>query len=76
MIIKSAVIVNDIPISSREIILNNFNKGKFNILISVDDANEILKSDSKNINKNPGILRGIDFKNVRTVVNYEFPKNI
>ncbi|MCD7453770.1 DEAD-box ATP-dependent RNA helicase 16 [Datura stramonium] len=88
--IKSAVLNAELPQSSRLHILEEFNAGLFDYLIAtdesrsegkeqVDDQNGREQKKSKKHRKNKldaefGVVRGIDFKNVHTVINYEMPQ--
>ncbi|KAJ1697527.1 hypothetical protein LUZ63_006039 [Rhynchospora breviuscula] len=88
--IKSAVLNAELPQNSRIHILEEFNAGLFDYLIATDDshskekeqANKESKSKSKNSKKRLkqnldsefGVVRGIDFKNVYTVVNFDMPQ--
>ncbi|KMZ61290.1 ATP dependent RNA helicase [Zostera marina] len=87
--IRSAVLNAELPQNSRHHILEAFNAGIFDYLITTD----IRKTDdqssrkgqhkekhSKKNNKQKadvefGVVRGIDFKNVFTVINYDMPRN-
>ncbi|XP_015067075.1 DEAD-box ATP-dependent RNA helicase 16 [Solanum pennellii] len=88
--IKSAVLNAELPQSSRLHILEEFNAGLFDYLIAtdesqsegkekVDDQNGSERKKSKKHRKHKldaefGVVRGIDFKNVHTVINYEMPQ--
>ncbi|KAG6394283.1 hypothetical protein SASPL_144867 [Salvia splendens] len=85
--IKSAVLNAELPQNSRLHILEEFNAGLFDYLIATDDrqaAEELndkethaskkqSKKHSKKLDAEFGVVRGIDFKNVYTVVNYDMP---
>ncbi|KZV24948.1 DEAD-box ATP-dependent RNA helicase 16-like [Dorcoceras hygrometricum] len=89
--IKSAVLNAELPQNSRLHILEEFNAGLFDYLIATDDCQssvEQLHNDKKNLGgKKPrkhskrkldaefSVVRGVDFKNVHTVVNFEMPQN-
>ncbi|XP_042447186.1 DEAD-box ATP-dependent RNA helicase 16-like [Zingiber officinale] len=88
--IRSAVLNAELPQNSRLHILEEFNAGLFDYLIATDDSqtkikeqkdkeNRILSKKSKKQIKNKvdgefGVVRGIDFKNVFTVVNFDMPE--
>ncbi|KAL3526916.1 hypothetical protein ACH5RR_011572 [Cinchona calisaya] len=88
--IKSAVLNAELPQNSRLHILEEFNAGLFDFLIATDDSRPQEKdnfeggadTDRKKARKYPkkkldaefGVVRGIDFKNVHTVINYEMPQ--
>ncbi|CAI0430578.1 unnamed protein product [Linum tenue] len=87
--IKSAVLNSELPQNSRLHILEEFNAGLFDYLIDGDESevkDEQLANKGSNVNtkrskKYPkqkldsefGVVRGIDFKNVFTVINYDMP---
>ncbi|CAA3019766.1 DEAD-box ATP-dependent RNA helicase 16 [Olea europaea subsp. europaea] len=88
--IKSAVLNAELPQNSRLHILEEFNAGLFDYLIANDDSQSTAtgKNDKENhgagkkSKKHPkrkldgefGVVRGIDFKNVHTVINYDMPR--
>ncbi|XP_057784403.1 DEAD-box ATP-dependent RNA helicase 16 [Salvia miltiorrhiza] len=87
--IKSAVLNAELPQNSRLHILEEFNAGLFDYLVATDDSqsaeeqndkeNHASKKKSKKHSKKKldaefGVVRGIDFKNVYTVVNYDMPQ--
>lgn len=98
--IKSVVLNNELPQNSRFHIIQEFNKGIFNLLIATDagedeqededvqDENETEEQENKSKKKskdNPkskhydseyGISRGIDFKDVKNIVNFDFPSTL
>ncbi|XP_024963005.1 DEAD-box ATP-dependent RNA helicase 16 [Cynara cardunculus var. scolymus] len=87
--IKSAVLNAELPVNSRLHILEGLNAGLFDYLIATDDSdskekeqtdgnNQAEKKKSKKHKKRKldsefGVVRGIDFKNVQTVVNFDMP---
>ncbi|XP_030484190.2 DEAD-box ATP-dependent RNA helicase 16 [Cannabis sativa] len=89
--IKSAVLNAELPQNSRQHILEEFNAGLFDYLIATDDSETKEKEEAniesnnkqKKFRKNAkqkldsefGVVRGIDFKNVYTVVNFEMPQS-
>ncbi|KAF3626914.1 DEAD-box ATP-dependent RNA helicase 16 [Capsicum annuum] len=88
--IKSTVLNAELPQSSRLHILEEFNAGLFDYLIATDESqpegkeqvdhqNGSERKKSKKHRKHKldgefGVVRGIDFKNVHTVINYEMPQ--
>ncbi|KAL1537047.1 DEAD-box ATP-dependent RNA helicase 16 [Salvia divinorum] len=86
--IKSAVLNAELPQNSRLHILEEFNAGLFDYLIATDDSQSAeeqndkethalkkkSKKHSKKLDAEFGVVRGIDFKNVYTVVNYDMPQ--
>ncbi|KAJ0881827.1 putative RNA helicase [Helianthus annuus] len=83
--IKSAVLNAELPVNSRLHILEGFNAGLFDYLIATDDSEtkekeqtDAEKKRSKKHKKRKldsefGVVRGIDFKNVYTVINFDMP---
>ncbi|KAJ0745573.1 putative RNA helicase [Helianthus annuus] len=83
--IKSAVLNAELPVNSRLHILEGFNAGLFDYLIATDDSEtkekeqtDAEKKKSKKHKKRKldsefGVVRGIDFKNVYTVINFDMP---
>ncbi|KAG6423507.1 hypothetical protein SASPL_113905 [Salvia splendens] len=86
--IKSAVLNAELPQNSRLHILEEFNAGLFDYLIAADYSQSAeeqndkethaskkkSKKHSKKLDAEFGVVRGIDFKNVYTVVNYDMPQ--
>ncbi|XP_062144093.1 DEAD-box ATP-dependent RNA helicase 16 [Alnus glutinosa] len=89
--IKSAVLNAELPQNSRLHILEEFNAGLFDYLIATDDSQtkEKEKADlesnaeprksrkhaKQKLDSEFGVVRGIDFKNVHTVINFEMPQS-
>ncbi|KAK6923927.1 DEAD/DEAH box helicase domain [Dillenia turbinata] len=89
--IKSAVLNAELPQNSRLHILEEFNAGLFDYLIATDDSEtkemEAHETESKvkprkskkqvkpKLDSEFGVVRGIDFKNVYTVINFDMPKS-
>ncbi|KAM0062852.1 putative RNA helicase [Helianthus debilis subsp. tardiflorus] len=87
--IKSAVLNAELPVNSRLHILEGFNAGLFDYLIATDDSetkekeqtDEDKQAEKKKSKKHKkrkldsefGVVRGIDFKNVYTVINFDMP---
>jgi len=83
--IQSAVLNSELPFNSRYNIIKQFNKRLFDYLIATDETFKDEESDdeeemeddtkkSKNSEKREyGVSRGVDFKGVQTVVNFDFP---
>ncbi|KAH7689777.1 RNA helicase protein [Dioscorea alata] len=87
--IKSAILNAELPHNSRDHILHEFNIGLFDYLVATDDSHlkeeqanrEKLKSRSskkkfrQRLDSEFGVVRGIDFKNVFTVLNFDMPQS-
>ncbi|CAJ1976123.1 unnamed protein product [Sphenostylis stenocarpa] len=90
--IRSAVLNPLLPQNSRLHILEEFNAGLFDYLIATDlsqskekdkvpkESNVVLPKSRKRakvkLDSEFGVVRGIDFKNVFTVINFEMPQNV
>uniref|UniRef100_A0A7C9CK08 RNA helicase n=1 Tax=Opuntia streptacantha TaxID=393608 RepID=A0A7C9CK08_OPUST len=88
--IKSAVLNAELPQNSRLHILEEFNAGLFDYLIATDDGQpngkeqedadknaegkKSKKHAKQKLDAEFGVVRGIDFKNVHTVINFELPQ--
>ncbi|KAL5724821.1 RNA helicase [Ranunculus cassubicifolius] len=88
--IRSAVLNAELPQNSRLHILEEFNAGLFDYLIATDDGqtkedhakkenDEAPKKSKRHLKRKLdsefGVVRGIDFKNVYTVINFDMPQN-
>lgn len=89
--IKSAVLNAELPQNSRLHILEEFNAGLFDYLIATDDSEAKEKEEvngesntkqkksrkhaKQKLDSEFGVVRGIDFKNVYTVINFEMPQS-
>ena len=83
--VRAAVLNAELPANSRQHILDEFNKGLFDNLIATDesithkDVVEVVakkekgKDSSSDGKKDFGVARGIDFRDVNTVVNIDLP---
>ncbi|KAF2251923.1 ATP-dependent RNA helicase-like protein dbp9 [Trematosphaeria pertusa] len=85
--IKACVLNAELPLTSRLHIVEEFNKNIYNILIASDDT-EILGTEKKSDESRPrkkaktddgrpdfGISRGIDFRNVSCILNFDMPSS-
>lgn len=81
--INSAVLNSQLPTQSRQHIVDQFNKGIFDYVIASDEAvnSTISRGTRKRKKKDEqedneyGISRGVDFKQVMNVLNFDFPEN-
>ncbi|KAK7203208.1 P-loop containing nucleoside triphosphate hydrolase protein [Myxozyma melibiosi] len=84
--IRSCVLNSDLPINSRLHVVDQFNKNIYSLLIATDDADQLAAEevpDDTNASKKSkkrklkdseyGASRGIDFKNVSCVLNFDLP---
>ncbi|KAG8384237.1 hypothetical protein BUALT_Bualt04G0097000 [Buddleja alternifolia] len=87
--IKCAVLNAELPQNSRLHILEEFNAGLFDYLIATDNSRSAEENNDKEshapqkkskrhskqkLDAEFGVVRGIDFKNVHTVVNFDMPQ--
>ena len=89
--VASCVLNSELPQNSRLHIVDQFNKGMYDIIIATDEATEVTKSagtaeatvgkrtsskaKKEKKDKEYGVSRGIDFQNVDNVLNFDFPAN-
>ncbi|KAE8723813.1 DEAD-box ATP-dependent RNA helicase 16 [Hibiscus syriacus] len=89
--IRSAILNAELPQNSRLHILEEFNVGLFDYLIATDDSQtkekeqavrdkdvhsrKSRKGAKTKIDSEFGVVRGIDFKNVHTVINFDMPSS-
>ncbi|XP_076461851.1 putative ATP-dependent RNA helicase DDX56 [Babylonia areolata] len=82
--IPSCVLNAELPVKSRCHIVSQFNEGLYELIIASDE-NLLEKPNSKPNSKGKtsrkkdeeyGVARGIDFKNISNVINFEFPKSV
>ncbi|XWS45105.1 hypothetical protein CRYUN_Cryun15aG0108000 [Craigia yunnanensis] len=89
--IKSAILNAELPLNSRLHILEEFNAGLFDYLIATDDSQTKQKEQANGdkhvysrkskkhakpkLDSEFGVVRGIDFKNVHTVINFDTPSS-
>ncbi|GME80075.1 unnamed protein product [Ambrosiozyma monospora] len=78
--IKSCLLNSELPVNSRLHIVEEFNKNVYNLLIATDESNEYDeeeqeqdKKQKKNNTAEYGVSRGVDFKNVACVLNFDLP---
>eukprot|EP00041_Stephanoeca_diplocostata_P025231 m.656457 g.656457 ORF g.656457 m.656457 type:complete len:571 (-) comp22703_c0_seq2:2776-4488(-) len=78
--IKSCVLNSELPIQSRQHIVNQFNKGIYDYVLASDEAIKVGRGASSKRKKGSkkdseyGVARGIDFKGVNNVINFDFPR--
>ncbi|XP_027366268.1 DEAD-box ATP-dependent RNA helicase 16 isoform X2 [Abrus precatorius] len=90
--VRSAVLNPELPQNSRLHIIEEFNAGLFDYLIATDVSQSMEKDEAPKesnvgsrksrkhaktkIDSEFGVVRGIDFKNVFTVINFEMPQSV
>ncbi|KAG7843674.1 hypothetical protein KL941_004656 [Ogataea angusta] len=65
--IKSCLLNSELPVNSRLHIVEQFNKNVYNLLIATDESNQEGQSNDF------GVSRGVDFRNVACVLNFDLP---
>lgn len=79
--IKTCVLNSELPIASRCFVVEQFNSNQYDIIIAsdekcvIDPATREKKKSAKG-NSQYGVSRGIDFKFVSNIVNFEFPPTV
>ena len=89
--VSSCVLNSELPQNSRLHIVDQFNKGIYDIIITTDEATEAFKDPTvkegkvskgassktkkEKSDKEYCVSRGIDFQNVENVMNFDFPTN-
>ncbi|XP_042230644.1 probable ATP-dependent RNA helicase DDX56 [Homarus americanus] len=82
--ISSCVLNSEMPVTSRCHIVEQFNSGKYDIIIASDEQSLEDPESSKNKHtkskrkkdKESGVARGIDFQFVSNIINFDFPQNV
>jgi ATP-dependent RNA helicase DDX56/DBP9 len=85
--IRSCVVNAELPLASRHHIVEEFNKGVYDLLIASDQAvqlsqhtsaapEKMQKKRSKKTMEGESMARGIDFKRVDVVLNFDFPSRV
>ncbi|VEU19550.1 DEKNAAC100115 [Brettanomyces naardenensis] len=81
--IRSCILNSELPLNSRLHIVDQFNKNVYNLLIATDDSQELDEEPEKNSKDGKaskssksseyGVSRGVDFRNVACVLNFDLP---
>ncbi|XP_029656481.1 probable ATP-dependent RNA helicase DDX56 [Octopus sinensis] len=79
--IKSCILNNEMPLTSRCNIVDEFNRAVYDNIIATDeqifeDDAEDTKKKTKKENDGCGVSRGVDFYNVSNVINFDFPESV
>lgn len=72
--IRACVLNSELPVKIRCLTVEEFNNGRYDIIIASDEKMySTRKSKSDN---SSGVARGIDFRCVSNVINFDFPRDI
>lgn len=82
--VKSCLLNSELPVTSRCNVVDQFNKGVYDIIIACDekcvqDPTVRKKSDKatrRKLDKEFAVSRGIDFQSVSNVINFDFPTTV
>lgn len=76
--IKSCLLNPELPIATRCNVVDQFNKGVYNLIIACDERtvhNPASRRKTAN-KKDYAVARGIDFQSVSNVINFDFPTTV
>lgn len=71
--IRACVLNSELPIKIRCHTVEEFNNGRYDIIIATEEKN--LSSNKKKNDNASGVSRGIDFRCVSNVINFDFPRD-
>ena len=80
--IRSCVLNSELPQNSRLHAIEEFNRDVYEIIIATDDSVTVESQTNKKTNKKQrkdaefSVSRGVDFQNIRNVVNFDFPTTV
>lgn len=72
--IKTCVVNSELPLASRYHVVEEFNRGVYDVVVATDEANEEEVQPRKRQKVDPASMaRGIDFTNAASVINFDLP---
>ncbi|KAK0742434.1 P-loop containing nucleoside triphosphate hydrolase protein [Apiosordaria backusii] len=71
--IRSCILNSELPVNTRIKVIEEFNRGIYDIIIASDERKEQQGEEGGKRDEEYGVSRGIDFKNVAAVVNFDLP---
>ncbi|KAM7292467.1 putative ATP-dependent RNA helicase DDX56 [Ixodes scapularis] len=86
--IRACVLNSELPVSSRCFIVNQFNEGRYEIVVASDEKLDAPKTaeagatkakkpkSSRKQDREYGVCRGLDFQFVTNVINLDFPTSV
>jgi ATP-dependent RNA helicase DDX56/DBP9 len=72
--IRACVLNSELPINIRCHTVEEYNNGRYDIIIASDE--KFLSSKKSKGDNASGVSRGIDFRNVSNVINFDFPRDV
>jgi ATP-dependent RNA helicase DDX56/DBP9 len=74
--VKAAVLNPEFPLASRHALIEEFNRGVYDILVAADVTSSDASQSQQTKTKEAGVSRGVDFKRVDVVFNFDFPPTL
>lgn len=87
--VRCCILNSELPVNSRLHIVDEFNKNVYNLLIASDESTEVTghdeqeqepttsksKTKKSKLDSDYGVSRGVDFRNVACVLNFDLPSS-